>query len=164
VLCAGAADTPELGAEVNALIHDLKATRSGVVLIEGMLPRREIVQILSNATAFACPSIYEPLGIVNLEAMSCGTAVVASATGGIPEVVVDGETGRLVALEQVQDGTGTPLDPERFVADFAAALTEVVSDPARARAMGEAGRRRVEEHFSWKSIAERTVEVYASVL
>jgi starch synthase len=164
VLCAGAADTPELGAEVNALIHDLKATRSGVVLIEGMLPRREIVQILSNATAFACPSIYEPLGIVNLEAMSCGTAVVASATGGIPEVVVDGETGRLVALEQVQDGTGTPLDPERFVADFAAALTEVVSDPARARAMGEAGRRRVEERFSWKSIAERTVEVYASVL
>ncbi|WP_188538134.1 glycogen synthase [Kocuria dechangensis] len=164
VLCAGAADTPELGAEVNALIHDLKATRSGVVLIEGMLPRREIVQILSNATAFACPSIYEPLGIVNLEAMACGTAVVASATGGIPEVVVDGETGRLVALEQVQDGTGTPLDPERFVADFAAALTEVVSDPARARAMGEAGRRRVEEHFSWSSIAERTVEVYGSVL
>jgi starch synthase len=164
VLCAGAADTPELGAEVNALIHDLKATRSGVVLIEGMLPRREIVQILSSATAFACPSIYEPLGIVNLEAMACGTAVVASATGGIPEVVVDGETGRLVALEQVQDGTGTPLDPERFVADFAAALTEVVSDPARARAMGEAGRRRVEEHFSWSSIAERTVEVYGSVL
>jgi starch synthase len=129
-----------------------------------MLPRNELVQVLSHATAFACPSIYEPLGIVNLEAMACGAAVVASATGGIPEVVKHGETGLLVPLEQVTDGTGTPLDPEKFVTDFAAALTEVVSDPERARAMGRAGRRRAEEHFSWESITETTLEVYRSVL
>ncbi|MDO4919388.1 glycogen synthase [Kocuria sp.] len=163
VLCAGAADTPELAAEVNGLIDTLREQRDGVVLIEKMLPRREVVQILSHATAFACPSVYEPLGIVNLEAMACGAAVVATATGGIPEVVVDGETGRLVPIEQVTDGSGTPLDPQAFVDDFAAALTDVVSDPARARRMGQAGRRRAEEHFSWESIAERTLEVYRSV-
>ncbi|KAA9393110.1 glycogen synthase [Kocuria coralli] len=164
VLCAGAADTPELAAEVNALIDELKATRDGVVLIEKMLPRRDVIQILSNCTAFACPSIYEPLGIVNLEAMACGSAVVATATGGIPEVVVEGETGRLVPIEQVDDGSGTPLDPEKFVNDFAAALIDVISDPARARAMGEAGRKRAEESFSWESIAQRTIDVYKSVL
>lgn len=164
VLCAGAADTPELAAEVSGLIDELKATRDGVVLIEQMLPRREVIQILSHATAFACPSVYEPLGIVNLEAMACGAAVVATATGGIPEVVVDGDTGRLVQIEQVDDGSGTPLDPDRFVTDFAAALTEVVSDPERASAMGAAGRARAEEHFSWQAIAERTLEVYRSVL
>ncbi len=164
VLCAGAADTPELAAEVNGLIEELRATREGVVLIEQMLPRREVIQILSHATAFACPSVYEPLGIVNLEAMACGAAVVATATGGIPEVVVDGETGRLVEIQQVDDGSGTPLDPEKFVSDFAAALTEVISNPERARAMGEAGRIRAEEHFSWEAIAERTLEVYRSVL
>ena len=164
VLCAGAADTPELGAEVNALIEQLKSERDGVVLIEKMLPRREVIQILSHATAFACPSVYEPLGIVNLEAMACGAAVVASATGGIPEVVADGETGTLVPIEQVTDGTGTPLDPQKFVDDFAAALTDMVSDPERARRMGQAGRCRVEEHFSWESIAQQTLEVYRSVL
>lgn len=164
VLCAGAADTPELGAEVNALIDQLKTEREGVVLIEKMLPRRAVIQILSHATAFACPSVYEPLGIVNLEAMACGAAVVATATGGIPEVVVDGETGRLVPIEQVTDGTGTPLDPQKFVDDFAAALTDVVCDPDRARRMGQAGRTRAEEHFSWESIAQQTLEVYRSVL
>lgn len=164
VLCAGAADTPALAAEVNGLIDELKAKRTGVVLIEKMLPRREIIQILSHATAFACPSVYEPLGIVNLEAMACGSAVVASATGGIPEVVVDGETGRLVPIEQVTDGTGTPLDPQKFVDDFAAALIDVVSDPERARQMGIAGRQRAQDHFSWETIAERTLEVYRSVL
>src|SRR6185312_4118309 len=107
------------------------------------------IQVLSHATVFACPSIYEPLGIVNLEAMACGAAVVASATGGIPEVVDHGETGLLVPLEQVSDGTGTPLDPEKFVADFAAAMIEVVNDPARARAMGEKGRQRATDLFSW---------------
>ena len=164
VLCLGAADTPELAAETARLIEELQSQRSGVILIERMLPRNEVVQVLSHATAFACPSIYEPLGIVNLEAMACGAAVVASATGGIPEVVQHGETGLLVPIEQVTDGTGIPLDPEKFVTDFAEALVEVVSDPARARAMGVAGRRRAEEHFSWESITETTLEVYRSVL
>ncbi|MFF1830887.1 glycogen synthase [Paenarthrobacter sp. NPDC058040] len=164
VLCLGAADTPELAAETAKLIEELQSKREGVILIERMLPRRELIQVLSHATAFACPSIYEPLGIVNLEAMACGAAVVASATGGIPEVVEHGKTGLLVELEQVTDGTGTPLDPEKFVRDFAAALNEVVSDPARARDMGAAGRRRAEDHFSWESITETTLEVYRSVL
>ena len=164
VLCLGAADTPELAAETALLIEQLQTQRSGVILVERMLPRNELIQVLSHATAFACPSIYEPLGIVNLEAMACGAAVVASATGGIPEVVQHGETGLLVDIEQVTDGTGTPLDPEKFVTEFAAALTEVVSDPARARAMGQAGRRRAEEHFSWESITETTLAVYRSVL
>jgi len=164
VLCLGAADTPELAAETAALIEELQSKREGVILIERMLPRKELIQVLSHATAFACPSIYEPLGIVNLEAMACGAAVVASATGGIPEVVNHGETGLLVELEQVTDGTGTPLDPEKFVADFAAALTEVVSDPERAKAMGAAGRARAEAHFSWESITQTTLEVYRSVL
>ncbi|MHA7304138.1 glycogen synthase [Arthrobacter sp. TMN-49] len=164
VLCAGAADTPALGAEVNALIEGLKAQRDGVIVIERMLPRAELAQVLSHATVFACPSIYEPLGIVNLEAMACGAAVVASATGGIPEVVAHGETGLLVPLEQVSDGTGTPLDAEKFIADFAAAMIEVVNDPARARAMGEKGRQRAQDHFSWDSIVEQTLDVYRSVL
>ena len=164
VLCLGAADTPELAAETARLIEELQSQRSGVVLIERMLPRNELIQVLSHATAFACPSIYEPLGIVNLEAMACGAAVVASATGGIPEVVNHGETGLLVELEQVTDGPGTPLDPEKFVSEFAAALTEVVSDPDRAREMGQAGRKRAEEHFSWESITQTTLDVYRSVL
>jgi len=110
-----------------------------------------------------CPSVYEPLGIVNLEAMACGAAVVGTATGGIPEVVVEGVTGRLVPIEQVQDGTGTPVDPERFVADLARVLTEVVSDPETARAYGEAGRRRAAEDFSWAAIARETAALYTEV-
>ncbi|MDJ0356732.1 glycogen synthase [Paenarthrobacter sp. PH39-S1] len=164
VLCAGAADTPELGAQVNDLIAGLRSQRDGVVVIERMLPRAELIQVLSHATVFACPSIYEPLGIVNLEAMACGAAVVASATGGIPEVVEHGVTGLLVPLDQVGDGTGTPLDPDRFVRDFADALISVVTDPSRARTMGEKGRARAQEHFSWDSIAAATLEVYRSVL
>ncbi|GAA4736973.1 glycogen synthase [Nocardioides endophyticus] len=164
VLCAGAPDTPEIMAEVEGLVSDLRAGRDGVVWIAEMLPRPDVVALLTAATVFACPSIYEPLGIVNLEAMACETAVVATATGGIPEVVVHGETGRLVPILQASDGTGTPLDPEQYVADFAEALIAVVSDPARAAEMGRAGRARAISDFSWEAIAERTVEVYRSVL
>jgi starch synthase len=120
--------------------------------------------VLSHSNVFVCPSIYEPMGIVNLEAMACETAVVATATGGIPEVVADGETGVLVPIEQLEDGSGTPVDPERFVADFAAAMNELIADPARAKAMGLAGRRRAVEHFSWSRIAHDTMAVYQSVL
>src|SRR6185436_20465912 len=136
-------------AEVEGLVDGLRATRSGVVWIPEMLPRADVVALLTAATSFVCPSIYEPLGIVNLEAMACETAVVATATGGIPEVVVDPSTGsgqavtgRLVPIDQATDGTGTPLNPEKYVADFAAALIDVVSDPEKAAEMGRAGRQR----------------------
>ncbi|MEN8706417.1 MAG: glycogen synthase [Nocardioides marinisabuli] len=169
VLCAGAPDTPEIMAEVEALVADLRTGRDGVVWIADMLPRADVVALLSAATVFACPSVYEPLGIVNLEAMACETAVVATATGGIPEVVVapGGEaaaTGLLVPIEQADDGSGTPLDPERYVADFAEALTSLVTDPDRAASMGRAGRERAVASFGWPAIAERTMEVYRSVL
>ena len=164
VLCAGAPDTPQLLAEVEALIAGLRRTRAGVVWITEMLPRDEVIALLSAATVFACPSVYEPLGIVNLEAMACELAVVATATGGIPEVVVDGETGWLVPIEQVTDGSGSPVDPARFVADLAGALNQAVSDPQRARRLGQAGRRRAVESFSWSSIGDQTMAVYESVL
>jgi starch synthase len=163
VLCAGAPDTREIMAEVSGRVAELQSERSGVVWIERMLPRQELRQVLSAATTFVCPSVYEPLGIVNLEAMACEAAVVGTVTGGIPEVVADGVTGRLVPIDQVDDGTGTPRDPDRFVADLAEVLTEVTSDPARAREFGRAGRRRVEREFSWDAIAEQTMQVYRTV-
>ena len=131
-----------------ALVDVLRTERDGVVWIDRHLPRPELTALLSSATAFVCPSVYEPLGIVNLEAMACGAPVVGTATGGIPEVVDDGVTGVLVPIDQADDGTGTPLDPERFVRDLADALTAVVSDPERARPWGRPGRRRAETHFA----------------
>ncbi|MEV0724387.1 glycogen synthase [Micromonospora purpureochromogenes] len=163
VLLAGAPDTPEIAAEVEGLVGELRANRSGVVWVAEMLPKHEVIQVLTHATIFVCPSVYEPMGIVNLEAMACETAVVATATGGIPEVVADGETGLLVPIEQAGDGSGRPLDPERFVADLAARINEVLADPARAAELGRAGRRRAVEHFSWDAVAARTMEVYRSV-
>jgi alpha-maltose-1-phosphate synthase len=164
VLCAGAPDTPEILAEVKAGVNALKKKRSGVVWIDRLLSQPELSAVLTQATTFVCPSVYEPLGIVNLEAMACGAAVVGTATGGIPEVVADGVTGRLVPIEQLQDGTGTPVDEGRFVDDLAAVLTEVVADPEAARRMGEAGRLRAEREFGWDQIANRTRELYASLI
>ena len=164
VLCAGAPDTDEILAEVTLLVEELRGTRDGVLWIQEMLPKPQVIQILTHATVFACPSIYEPMGIVNLEAMACEVPVVATATGGIPEVVADGETGLLVPIEQVADGTGTPLDADMFETGLAAALNELVSDPTRARAMGLAGRRRAVEHFSWAAVATRTLGLYQSLV
>jgi starch synthase len=150
VLCAGQADTPELEAEVTGLVSHLRATRSGVIWIPGMLAKDEVIQILSHATVFVCPSLYEPLGIVNLEAMACGAAVVASAVGGIPEVVADGETGLLV-----------PPDDE---AALATAINTLLGDPARTAAMGARGRVRAEAEFSWDLIARQTAELYRQLV
>jgi alpha-maltose-1-phosphate synthase len=150
VLLAGAADTPEQLAEVTELVDGLRADRSGVIWIPEMLPKPEVIQLLTHATVFAIPSVYEPLGIVNLEAMACGTAVVGSRTGGIPEVVADGETGLLV-----------PPDEPRPLAD---ALNVLLRDPGRARAMGQAGRKRAVAEFGWPAIAAQTAELYAELV
>ena len=163
VLCAGAPDTPEILAEVKAGVAALKKKRSGVVWIDRLLSQYELSAVLTKATTFVCPSVYEPLGIVNLEAMACGAPVVGTATGGIPEVIVDGVTGRLVPIDQLTDGTGTPRDPEKFVNDLADTLIEVLSDPAAAKRMGEAGRVRAESEFSWARIATQTKDIYDSL-
>lgn len=165
VLCAGAPDTAEILAEVKGLVDDLrKGRKAPVVWIDEMLPRAEVIALLSAATVFVCPSVYEPLGIVNLEAMACEAAVVGTATGGIPEVVADGETGWLVPIEQVTDGTGTPVDPDRYVCDLAAALTEAVSDREEAERRGRAGRLRAVEHFGWDAIAAKTAAAYQEIV
>jgi starch synthase len=162
VLCAGAPDTPELGREVADKVARIRQERGGIVWIEKMLERREVVQLLTQATVFVCPSVYEPLGIVNLEAMACETAVVATGTGGIPEVVADGETGLLVPLDS--DGAGGPRDPIRFAADIAERVNRLLADPGLARRMGQAGRRRAVEEFSWSTIASETAALYAELL
>ena len=164
VLCAGAPDTPEIGAEIAGKVERLKAERDGVVWLDQMLPKTEVIQLLSHATLFVCPSIYEPLGIVNLEAMACECAVVATRTGGIPEVVEGGVTGLLVPFEPRDDGTRAPVDPARFASDIAERANELVRDPARAKELGRAGRRRAVEHFSWQAIAEQTADLYRSLL
>jgi starch synthase len=155
VLCAGAPDTPEIAAEVGNAVRELAAARTGVFWVQEMLPTAKIREILSASVVFVCPSVYEPLGIVNLEAMACATAVVASDVGGIPEVIVDGETGVLVHYD--------PSDAEEFEAGLAASVNALVADPERARRYGEAGRQRCIEEFSWAHIAELTLEIYRRV-
>ncbi|MDA7799253.1 glycogen synthase [Aquiluna sp.] len=163
ILCAGAPDTEELMGEIENLVTELSSTRSGVIWIPEHLDQRSLAVLLSHADLFACPSIYEPLGIVNLEAMACGTAVIGTRTGGIPEVVLDSETGWLVPIEQVTDGSGTPIDPEKFIASWSQAMLRAFSS-GDLDAFGKAGRERAIQSFSWKSIATRTLEVYQSAL
>ena len=164
VLCASAPDTPAIADEVARLVEGLKTDRGGVRWISDVLPRPDLVQLISHASVFVCPSVYEPMGIVNLEAMACETAVVATATGGIPEVVADGETGILVPIDQVEDGTGAPRDPEAFAADIASTVNALLRDTERAAAMGKAGRERAVSQFSWTEIAHRTHDLYTSLL
>ncbi|MEU6767659.1 glycogen synthase [Streptomyces sp. NPDC046853] len=164
VLCCGQPDTAEIGAETAALVEELRRVRDGVVRIDGMLDRDSLLQLLTHASVFVCPSLYEPMGIVNLEAMACGTAVVATGTGGIPEVVSDGETGLLVPIEQEQDGSGTPLAPQRFASDLAAAVNRLLADPDHADRLGAAGLARAQKEFGWDVAAQRAHAVYRSVL
>jgi alpha-maltose-1-phosphate synthase len=156
VLLAGAADTAELKAETDALIDELKSQRDGVFVVSKMLPREQVRQVLTHALAFCCPSVYEPLGIVNLEAMACETAVVASAVGGIPEVVDNGVTGTLVPYDENETAA--------FEEGLADAINQLVQDPAKADAMGKAGRQRAVSEFGWDHVAQRTVDLYQSVL
>ena len=164
VLCAGAPDTPEIGVEIAAKVERVRSERGNVIWLEHMLEKREVIQLLSHATVFVCPSIYEPLGIVNLEAMACETAVVATRTGGIPEVVKDGVTGLLVPFEPRDDGSREPVDPGAFASAIAERVNELVRDPDRAAEMGRVGRFRAVECFSWRAIAEQTVALYRSLL
>jgi starch synthase len=164
ILCAGAPDTPEIGAEIRERVTALREHRRGVSWIEEMLSRREIVQLLSHATVFVCPSVYEPFGLINGEAMACEVPVVASAVGGIPEIVVDGVTGVLVAFEPGDDAIGSPRDPVGFSKALAQQVNALLGDPVRAKRMGRAARQRVIEEFSWEAVADKTVSLYASLL
>ena len=163
VLCAGAPDTPEIAEEMREKVEQARRKNPRIVWIEKMVTKPEVIQLYSHATVFCCPSVYEPFGIINLEAMACRAPVVASATGGILEVVVDGETGYLVPFEQ-DPVTSFPLHPERFSRDLAARITELLGDPEKARQFGEAGRKRVEAIFSWTAIAAQTIDLYKELI
>jgi alpha-maltose-1-phosphate synthase len=162
VLLAGAPDTAEIGREMTERVAEVSAARPGVIWVQEMLPRDKVIQYYTHASVFCCPSVYEPFGIINLEAMACETAVVASAVGGIPEVVVPGETGLLIDLELVP-GTFDPVDPAAFSRELAAGINAVALDAALREKFERNGRRRVEDHFSWTAVAERTLDLYRSL-
>jgi len=163
VLCAGEPDTPEIAKEVRQKVEERRRDHPHIVWIEKMVAKQEAIQLYSNARIFCCPSVYEPFGIINLEAMACRTPVVASATGGITEVVVHGETGYLVPFDQ-DPVTSLPVDPERFARDLASGISRLLDDPENCRRFGDAGRQRVEEVFSWTAIAQQTIRLYERVI
>jgi starch synthase len=163
VLCAGAPDTPEIAAEMREKVDEARRNHPRVIWIEKTVPRSGVIQLYSHARVFCCPSVYEPFGIINLEAMACGAPVVASKIGGIPEVVVDGETGFLVPFDQ-DSSSGFPTEPDRFARDLAARLCELLEDEPKCKRFGEMGRRRVEEKFSWTKIASETIQLYESLM
>jgi alpha-maltose-1-phosphate synthase len=164
VFCAGAPDTPEIEREMRTGVAELAEQRKGIFWFAEMLPRPALVQFMAHASVFVCPSIYEPFGMINVEAMSCGAPVVASAVGGIPEIVVDGKTGFLVPFEPSGDAFGTPADPPAFAAAIADRVNELLAAPALAREFGAAGRERALAEFTWKAVAQKTVEVYSETL
>jgi len=163
VLCAGAPDTPEIAAEMKAAVAQAQSQRDGIIRIDQMLDNKSKIELYSHAGVFICPSIYEPFGIINLEAMACGRAVVASAVGGIPEVVVHGETGYLVPVEQMTESPFEPVNPGKFSHDLAARINEIMADPAKQKAFGNAGRQRAIDTFSWASIAKQTKALYETL-
>jgi glycogen synthase len=164
VLCAGAPDTPEIASEMQAAVSAARGVRAGVIWIQEMVPKHVAIQLYSHAELFCCPSIYEPFGIINLEAMACETPVVASAVGGIKEVVVDGETGFLVTLEQMKESPFEPVNPDQFARDLASRINLLMSNPDLRIRMGKAGRRRAEQLFSWQKVATRTRDLYESLI
>jgi glycogen synthase len=164
VLCAGAPDTPEIGRDMEEAVARASANRPGVIWIREMVDKATVYELYSHAAVFCCPSIYEPFGIINLEAMACETAVVASAVGGINEVVVDGETGFLVQLDQMTESPFEPKDPEQFARDLAARVNQLMANPELRERFGRAGRKRAEEKFSWSAIAQETLELYTKLL
>ena len=163
VLCAGAPDTKEIGKEMEVAVHEVQKTRNNVIWIDKMVTKKEIIELYSHAAVFCCPSIYEPFGIINIEAMACDTAVVASAVGGIKEVVVHNETGILVPVEQQKEAPFEPIDPDKFARDLANGINKVIADPVLRKSMAKKGRKRVEEHFDWIAIAKQVEELYKSL-
>lgn len=163
VLCAGAPDTPEIAEEMKTAVAAAQARREGIIWIGEMIDNPSKIELYSHAAVFVCPSIYEPFGIINLEAMACGRPVVAAAVGGIPEVVVDGETGFLVPVQQMGESPFEPIEPAKFSRDLASRINELMADPAKREAFGQAGRRRAAEVFSWAAIAQKTKSLYESL-